>query len=447
VERGPEIEESGKKFVGIEIPAGLTWTNFFSLYLASWVMGCLMALPAVVQPAFLKETIGIPEGLAGSINSGLQNMGQLATLIFIGMVGVASDKYGRRILVIVGFMVCFVFYIVFGYSKTIAVALGLQSVGGQVLCAFGVRFLIGIGLVLSHPQFVTMVVDYTFAEGRGKGMALQAVMLSLGTLCVYGLFTQVATKIGILGLLYIAGLLGLVGALVAQVGLVDRMAEGKATTRGVKDLYDAVSKNFALKVSYVAAFVTRADLAIPSTLLIVWMVSIADKFGYTAVQATARGGSILMVGSLFGLVSYSAVGVLLDRIGRVPVLIGTLLIAGTGYLLIATVESPFSSMMFIYICVLNFGKNGAIVAANTLASDAAPKHMLGGILGGLNTVGTLGIVLFLQASGYLFDNVSYVSPFMVKGVVALVFGIWIWMVKGRIVTDYMRRGDQATTSH
>jgi MFS family permease len=292
-----------------------------------------------------------------------------------------------------------------------------------------------------------MVVDYTFAEGRGKGMALQAVMLSLGTLCVYGLFTQVATKIGILGLLYIAGLLGLVGALVAQVGLVDRMAEGKATTRGVKDLYDAVSKNFALKVSYVAAFVTRADLAIPSTLLIVWMVSIADKFGYTAVQATARGGSILMVGSLFGLVSYSAVGVLLDRIGRVPVLIGTLLIAGTGYLLIATVESPFSSMMFIYICVLNFGKNGAIVAANTLASDAAPKHMLGGILGGLNTVGTLGIVLFLQASGYLFDNVSYVSPFMVKGVVALVFGIWIWMVKGRIVTDYMRRGDQATTSH
>jgi MFS family permease len=428
-------EGSGKNFSGIEIPTGLTWANFFNLYLASWIVGCLLALPAVVQPAFLKETIGIPEQLAGSINSGLQNMGQLATLLLIGLVGVASDKYGRRILVISGFMLCFIFYITFGYSKDIGLFFGLTSVGGQIFCTYLIRFLIGIGLVLSHPQFVTMVADYTFFEGRGKGMALHGIMMTLGTLCVYGLFAQIATKIGVVGLLYIAGLLALLGAVVARAGLVDRMPEGKFTKIGIKEIRRTVSKSFALKVSYLASFVTRADIAIPSTLLMVWMVSVADKFGYTPVQATARGGIIIMVGSLFGLVSFSIIGVLLDRVGRTPVLIATLLIAGVGYLLIATAENPFSPFMFLYVSILGLGKNGAIVAANTLASDAAPKPMLGSILGGLNTVGTLGIIFFLQASGYLFDSFSCGSAFLFKGVVNLFCGIWVWTVKSRIIFD------------
>jgi MFS family permease len=132
-------------------------------------------------------------------------------------------------------------------------------------------------------------------------------------------------------------------------------------------------------------------------------------------------------------VSFSIIGVLLDRVGRTPVLIATLLIAGVGYLLIATAENPFSPMMFIYVSVLGVGKNGASVAANTLASDAAPKPMLGSILGGLNTVGTLGIILFLQACGYLFDSFSCGSAFLFKGLVDLLCGVWVWTVKGRII--------------
>ncbi|MCK5186839.1 MAG: MFS transporter, partial [Deltaproteobacteria bacterium] len=412
---------------------GLRATNFFALYLASWIMGCLMTLPVVIQPVFLKETIGIPEGLAGSINSGLQNMSQVATILFIGLVGVASDKYGRRIFIVAGFVLCFIFYIVFGHSKDIAMLLGIGSVQGQLVCVYLIRFIIGIGLVMSHPQFVTMVTDYTVEQGRGKGMALHAIMISLGALSVYGLFTQIATKTGVLGLLYLGGLLAVGGALVAGLGLVDKMPDVRMKQAGIKEASRAVSKSFALKVSYFAAFVTRADIAIPSTLLIVWMVSVADRFGYTPVEATARGGFILMVSSLFRLVSFYALGIMLDRIGRTPVLIATLLLAGIGYILIAVVVNPFSNGMFVYVCLLGFGKNGAIVAANTLASDAAPKPMRGSILGGLNTIGALGIIFFLQACGYLFDNLSYQSPFLFKGAFNVLFGIWVWNARDRIL--------------
>ena len=75
------------------------------------------------------------------------------------------------------------------------------------------------------------------------------------------------------------------------------------------------------------------------------------------------------------------------------------------------------------------------MAGNTLASDAAPKQLLGSVLGGLNTVGTLGIILFLQSSGYLFDNVSYASPFLVKGLVNALFGMWVWKVKDKITAS------------
>jgi len=432
-------QETGKKFAGIDVPPGLTRAHFFSLYLASWIMGCLMTLPAVVQPAFLKEIVGIPPDLAGSINTGLQNMSQLATLLLIGMVGVASDRYGRRILIILGFALCFIFYVVFGHSKVIALALGMNSLRGEILCAYMIRFAIGIGIVLSHPQFVTMVVDYTFEQGRGKGMALHALMISLGALCVYGLFTQIASAVGILGLLYLGGLLGLCGMLVARVGLVERRHGPQTEKAGVKKIYRVVSKSVPLKASYCAAFFSRADLAIPSTLLMVWMVSVAHAFGYSTFEATARGGIILMSGSLFSLFSYSAIGILLDRIGRTPVLAGTLIISGIGYLLIATTQNPFSNLMILYVCLLSFGKNGAIVASNTLASDAAPKPVLGSVLGGLNTAGTLGIILFLQLSGYLFDNVSYESPFLVKGLVNGLFGIWIWQVKGKMTLSQSGR--------
>ena len=70
---------SAKKFAGIEIPSELTWSNFFNLYLATFFVSCLLVLPAVVQPALLKEVINIPDEQAGSINAGLTGANTLVS--------------------------------------------------------------------------------------------------------------------------------------------------------------------------------------------------------------------------------------------------------------------------------------------------------------------------------------------------------------------------------
>ena len=43
----------------------------------------------------------------------------------------------------------------------------------------------------------------------------------------------------------------------------------------------------------------------------------------------------------------------------------------------------------------------SIAGANTLAADASPPGMIGGILGGLNTMQPIGVLFFLGLGGYL----------------------------------------------
>ncbi len=116
MEEQQKVTGSGNRFAGIPVPPDLKKSHFYNLYIASFFIACLMGVPAILQPAFLKEIINIPRDQAGTINSGLQNMSQIATLLFVGVIGILSDRVGRRILVILGCVVCGVFYLVFSFT-------------------------------------------------------------------------------------------------------------------------------------------------------------------------------------------------------------------------------------------------------------------------------------------------------------------------------------------
>ena len=85
-----------KKFAGIEIPPDLTTGNFIFLYFNTLLIGCLMVIPAILQPAFLKDIINVSLDFFGSINGLLQNMSQVATLLFVGYVGILFGPGGKK---------------------------------------------------------------------------------------------------------------------------------------------------------------------------------------------------------------------------------------------------------------------------------------------------------------------------------------------------------------
>jgi hypothetical protein len=51
---------TGEKFFGISVLEGMSRWDFFNLYGATFFVGILIIIPAIIQPAFLKEVIGIP---------------------------------------------------------------------------------------------------------------------------------------------------------------------------------------------------------------------------------------------------------------------------------------------------------------------------------------------------------------------------------------------------
>ena len=432
MEINKDSPEKIKKFAGLPIPSDLKGSHFFNLYFATLFIACLMAIPAVIQPAYLKEVINIPKEQAGSINSGLQNMSQIATLLFVGLFGILSDRIGRRILVALGFVFCWIFFIVYGYTQEIALALGITSVGGQVLIAYIIRFFIGVGIVLSFPQTTTMVADYTTPRDRGKGMALHGAMMGLGSMLVFGIMVQLARKTGLMSLFYMSGALGFLGFLVAWFGTVDRLPKEKAQKTGIKVIYQEVSKSLALKVGYIVTIITRADIAIVATFIILWMVYMADGEGITAVKATARGGLVMMVTSLVTLIAYPILGILTDRVGRIPVIITGLLVSGAAFCLMAITKNPFAPIVYLYASLICVGFSGVAVASTTLTADAAPKQLLGSILGGFNTMQPIGILFFLQVGGYLFDKWGYWGPFALKGIVSILCGLWLLTIRKKI---------------
>jgi len=170
---------------------------------------CLMILPAVLQPAFLKEVITIPKEQAGSINAGLQSMSLHCNLLFVGLVGILSDKVGRRILAISGFVACGVFLHHVRACSRYLPCPGNYQCEGQVFITYIMRFLVGMGLITCYPQFIALVADYTDKRDRRKGMALNGIMMRFGFYSCFSVAGPGCQKNGLMSLFYLAGAIGI----------------------------------------------------------------------------------------------------------------------------------------------------------------------------------------------------------------------------------------------
>jgi MFS family permease len=449
-----EAKKGVKKFAGIEVPSDLTRANFFFLYLNTLFIGMLMVMPAIIQPAFLKDMIKVSPDFFGFINGFLQNMSQVATLAFVGIVGVLSDKVGRKIIAIIGFITLFIFFYLLGLSNQIAAVLHIPADMSAYICAalsfapakaaaftefapglfiaYIIRFIIGIGLVLCYPQFITMVADYTYEKDRGKGMAMNGIMMGLASIIVFAAFAPIGRKGGVSSLFIVSSILSLLGFIFTVIYLKDRLPETKAKKKGLKEIFPVVKKSLPLKASYICCLITRADIVVIATYLVSWAVKSADSYNITSEVATQKGAIPMIVMGLVSFIAFPVIGILLDKWGRVPTIILCLIVGGIGLLLMAASPNPFTGLIFFAVALAGIGMAGSVVGANTLATDASPKDMVGSILGGLNTMQPLGVFFFLLLGGYLFDTYGPGWAFGIKGAANLILAVWMFTVKGGI---------------
>lgn len=452
-----ETIQKANKFAGIAVPPELSKLNFFFLFFNTFLIGMFMSVPSVIQPAFMRDIININQDFAGSINSFLQNMSQIATLAFVALIGALSDKTGRKILILLGFIMLAVSFYLFKISTGIAQTLGISPDMAASICAtlsfmtgrasdfapfapgllvaYVMRFLVGIGLILAYPQFITMVGDYTTDKDRGKGMALNGMAMGLSSILVFGAFGAIMKKGGVLAAFNTAIVIAAIGAVLTGLFMKDRMPEKAKEKQGLKDVIPLVKESKALKAAYMCSLITRADIVVLATYLVTWGVKVAGTMGIETGAATMKATLPMITMGLVSLVAFPVIGVLLDKWGRVPTILLSLLCAGLGMLLVGLAPTPFSPICYVAAALAGIGMSGSIAGANTLAIDAAPITMMGSIMGGLNTMQPIGVLFFLGLGGYLFDSVGPGSAFILKGGATILLLIWVFAQKNAIIKE------------
>jgi MFS family permease len=445
------------KFAGITILSGLSKTNYFFMFFNTFLMGMFLSVTAVLQPAFMKDIIKIDQEFAGTIISFLQNMSQIATLLFVALIGAMSDKTGRKVMVLASFIVLFISYYLFKISNQIAIGMGISPEVAATICAwlsfapdkasaftsfapgllvsYLARFMVGVGLILGFPQLITMVGDYTRDKDRGKGMAMNGMASGFAALVVFGLFGAIMKKGGVLAGFDACMLLAIIGAVLTAVFMKDRMPEQAAEKQGLKDVIPLVKESMALKAAYLTTLVTRADIVVLATYLVAWGVMAGPSAGYDSGKATLMATIPMMIMGVISLVAFPIVGVMLEKKGRMATIIFSVLCAGVSMLLVAVSPSPFHPVCFLAAIFAGIGMAGSIVGANTLAMDASPITLMGAVMGGLSTMQPIGILFFLSLGGVLYDGIGPGAAFALKGIASIALVVWLFTIRNTVTEE------------
>jgi hypothetical protein len=104
-----------------------------------------------------------------------------------------------------------------------------------------------------------------------------------------------------------------------------------------------------------------------------------------------------------------------------------------GFIILGSVGNPFSKLVWLAVALIGASQASVTISSNALCADAAPKPLLGTVMGGKNTMAPIGTIIFLQVGGLLFDTVGPMSAFFMKALVNFLVFAWVVAVRKKVV--------------
>ncbi len=403
--------------------------NRNALYLLSAVSMVFMTLVIAIQPLFLRNVLDVSFENAGLINANIQVVTELLDLSLILFLGFLSDRYGRVPIATVGFLVAAFGALLAPFSLQLGMLLGIGGLGFYYLT----RVVMSLGTGAVWPQISALAGDFTTYGDRPRIMANTAFMMALGATLVYAVLMQIPRHAGFITVMLMTAGVALIGAMVARRCLVDvapKLKEERVPWRQVRDLLAGEER---LRLSFVSAFFARSDMVFIGMFLMMWFIYFADIVGLSQVEAAARGGALIGYAGVVVLASVSFWGRLIERFGRVQSLAVGLSLSGFGFVLMGFIVNPFDWLIILPTTFVAFGQAGCLVAPQVLTIDLTPKNIRGSVLGAFNVVGGIGIIFFVQAGGFLFDEIGPHAPFVFIGFGNLALVCYaVWVMRGEL---------------
>ncbi|MBF0219284.1 MAG: MFS transporter [Gammaproteobacteria bacterium] len=406
--------------------SGVEVHNRNALYLLAALCMIFMTMILAIQPVYLRVILGVTLADAGAINANVQVVTEVLDMLVVGYLGYLSDRYGRVTVIVYGFLVAAVAALIIPSSHQIGLWLGV----GGLTVFYLMRIFMSLGTAAVWPQLAALTGDFSTRKERASLMANTAFMMAFGATLVYAVLMQLPKYLGIEAVMYLIAIVAFAGAWFARRSLVDvaqRFDEERVPWRQIGQL---LRHDRRMRLAFLSAFASRNDMVLIGLFMMLWMIYFADIVGMTQEEAVARGGLVIgLIGAII-LVTIPIWGWFIQRYGRIAALTVGMAFSGIGFTSMWFVVNPYDWGIYIPAILIAIGQAGTLLAPQIITIDLAPPSMRGIILGAFNTVGGIGMIVFVQIGGFLFDLIGPYGPFIFTGIGNLFIMLYaIWLLK------------------
>ena len=463
--------EQGRRFLFTELQEGVKRRHLLSFYFAALITIGLAVLMSVLQPFLLEAFLQIPRSEQGTVTGNAAVVAEIVILCLIGIWGASSDKVGRRIVYALG-------------SAIVGLAAALHPFVSEAAHLYMLRGLYAVGMAAATGMLATLAGDYVIKRDLGKANGFMGVCNAIGAALAATVLvkmpvrlresyiasgmdaSEAATTAGWKTYLVVGGL-ALFCALLLRLGLAPRSTaqavERISFSTRLKEGLAAGRRDRVTALSYLTAFVARADLAIAGLFIPLWcalyvqknpevllgaskyqcsegsagpcvdasgaactagsdgcllaesaseaMTCMADGLCLSLAGMERAGLLIAMVGA-GSLWAAPFIGILCDKINRVSAVAVGLGLNVIGYGLTFFVVDPFSTAMLFVAMVIGAGEVAGVISTQSLIQQQAPARSRGAVIGFFGFCGGLGILVNSFIGGRLFDAVAFNAPFV-----------------------------------
>jgi len=342
-------------------------------------LGIGLVIP--VLPTLMNE-LGITGATVGYLTAAFA----FAQLIVSPFAGRAVDKFGRKIMIVLGLFI-------FGLSEL------LFGLGKEIEMLFLSRILGGISAAFIMPAVTAFIADITTLDTRPKALGYMSAAISTGFIVgpgIGGFLAEFGTRVPF----FFAGALGTIAAILTIILLSepDRTAESLESSSEGRDGFSRVfePKYF---IAFILIFIASFGLAAFESF---FSLFVDHKFKFTPsdIAIVITGGAI--IGAITQVILFDK----LTRIwGEIKLIRYSLLLSGILVYLMTVVQSYFAILLVTFLVFVGFDLFRPAVT-NYLSKNAGNEQ---GFVGGMNSMFTsLANISGPILGGILFDiDINY----------------------------------------
>ena len=208
-------DRSGLHILFYWFTPGYSVLNVVTLLYAASASLALLTLVNFIQPYLLQEVFHISRSEQGSLTGFLAALQEIVVIALMGLVGALSDRTGRRILFVIGFVIISAGYFIYPLANST-----------EQLILF--RVVVAASAAMIPVMLSACLVDIIQECSRGKWLGTTSIFNGLGVLFMGQVLSQLPGQFEQMGYsgpeagqytFWIASAIGIVTAILLHLGL------------------------------------------------------------------------------------------------------------------------------------------------------------------------------------------------------------------------------------